>query len=123
MDRRSSVRFALRLPVLFQRGEAAVGEQRGAGFTRDVSTTGAYILCEKEAERPALDSLLNLQVLIPSLNSASHGLRLTGVATVVRTSTANEELGFAVAGELGHELEDRKYAGRENDTDFGGASR
>ena len=123
MDRRSSVRFALRLPVLFQRGEPAAGEERGAGFTRDVSTTGAYILCEKEAERPALDSLLNLQVLIPSLNSASHGLRLTGVATVVRNSTANEELGFAVAGELGHELEDGNHVGKDHDTDFSGTPR
>jgi hypothetical protein len=114
VDRRSSVRYALRLPVLFQQGETAIGEQQGAGFTRDMSTTGAYIMCEKEAERPTLSSSLTIQVLIPSLTAKSPGMRLTGVATVVRTSAPNEEPGFAVAGEFGHELEEPDCASAED---------
>ena len=92
MERRKSVRYNLSFPVLFGwRGSADEGHQ-GGGFSRDLSTTGIYVACDREC--PPIDTELNVEVLVPSPASESVALKLTAHGRVIRVATSSEHSGF-----------------------------
>lgn len=96
----------MRAPVIFS---WRLGEHRwaqGAGFTRDVSTRGTYIMCDKD-DRPPAGAQVWFQVLLPSFETKSEGVRLKSFGDVVRMGSPGESGGFAVSATLNaEEVED-----------------
>jgi hypothetical protein len=79
LQRRSAVRYNLRLPVIFywQDGE----EHAGAGFTVDVALDGALI---SSSNCPPLGAPVRIEVLIPSPNQSHEELRVECIGKVTR---------------------------------------
>lgn len=95
LERRHSRRFNLAVPVLLRYASADEDPNRFSGFTRDVSTTGTYIVSDEL--RPAAGAALSIVVLLPSRDPKRVGLRLKADATVIRSGEPHEEVGFAVS--------------------------
>lgn len=99
VEHRTATRFSLRAPVLFSWMEA--GQQKyGAGFTRDVSTAGAYITCDW-LYALEVGIQVRLEVVLPALDANSEPAQLCAEGSVARLSDPNEKPGFALQGELG----------------------
>lgn len=99
MNQRLTVRYTMRAPVIFS---WRLGEHRwaqGAGFTRDLSTRGTYVMCDK-ADRPPMGTQVWFQVLLPSFEVKSEGVRLKSLGTVVRMGSPTESGGFAISASL-----------------------
>jgi hypothetical protein len=71
---------------------------RGEGYTRDISSTGVYVLTGK---RLPSGTTLKLEVSLPSLRGPRSGACLRTQAHVVRS----EEVGFAAAAEMGFRMQ------------------
>lgn len=100
-ERRSAVRYPLAAATIFNWHTADLQEHQGAAFTRDISTSGIYILCDRE--RPPANSPVQIQVdLVVAENPApATRLRLTATGLVVRHGDPPlEECGFAVDAQL-----------------------
>lgn len=98
-EHRTATRFSLRAPVLFSWMEA--GQQKhGAGFTRDVSTGGAYISCDR-LYGLEIGTQVRLEVVLPALDVNSEPAQLCAEGSVARLSGPNEKPGFALQGALG----------------------
>jgi len=91
---RSCLRYSLSVPVLYRWVGDDGGERYGAGFTRDVSTAGMYIMCETHP--PPIDTPLAIEVSLPSLSSQGTRMNLKAGATVVRKAGPSEIKGFAI---------------------------
>ncbi len=77
--------------------EAGSPVQEG-GFTRDVSTVGLYICCQKS---PPIKTALTLEIILPPNKKVlSESLKLEATVEIVRVGTEAEERGFAAVGEL-----------------------
>lgn len=100
-ERRNSKRFNLAVPVLFRWTMPDGDERQSGGFTRDVSTSGTYILCDEF--RPLMGNSLSIVVLLPSHDAKNAGLKLKAAATVVRSGERNEKNGFAVITDFADE--------------------
>jgi len=96
VERRRTARYKLCLPLIFKWTDDSGTPIEGAGFTRDISTSGLYASC---AKLPPINATLHLQILLPPDKKVlPHSLRLWG--RVVRTRAENEDRGIGVAGEL-----------------------
>jgi hypothetical protein len=96
-DRRKTVRYSLRFPVLFRWIENETEERQGGGFSRDVSSGGIYVACDREC--PPLNAKVRLEVLVPSAASEAVALKLTASGDVVRMNKTATGCGFAaIAG-------------------------
>lgn len=99
VEHRAATRFSLRAPVLFSWIET--GQQKhGAGFTRDMSTAGAYISCDR-LYALEIGMQVRLEVVLPALDADSEPAQLCAEGSVARLSGHNEKPGFALQGELG----------------------
>lgn len=111
MERRRAARYELRVPVLFS------GEDSGpkhAGFTRDVSASGAYILCE-ESRYPAQGDTVEIQLILPPVAAVeTRGMKLEFKGRVVRAADFREDSGFVVLAESGMELKTGSKNSEEN---------
>ena len=96
-DRRVARRFILSVPVLF-RWTADELERQSAGFTRDVSTHGAYIVCDDKC--PTMGTAVALELLLPLQDAQNVGLKLKSLGEVVRLECGGEQDGFAVMAEF-----------------------
>lgn len=77
------------------------GQQKhGGGFTRDVSTAGAYITCDRPYA-VGIRMKVRLEVVLPALDANSEPAQLCAEGSVTRLSGHNEKPGFALQGELG----------------------
>ena len=94
VERRTSRRYSLRLPVLFRWRRESGEECRSGGFTRDVSTTGTYVNCENEC--PPQAAVVGIELLLPPGELQAAGLKLKAEGSVVRAGRAGEGTGFAV---------------------------
>lgn len=102
VERRKASRYGLRLPVLFSWENAQ--SKRAGGLTRDISTSGVYVLCEKNY-CPAQGDTVTVKLILPSIADVeAQGMKLKSKGQVVRTADFPEESGFAVLAEFGMEL-------------------
>src|SRR5689334_17478963 len=62
VERRKSVRYTLRVPVLFSWSEQQLHSY--GGFTREVSPENVYVLCEA-SKCPTVGSSVDVEVLLP----------------------------------------------------------
>ena len=95
MERRKAARFLLGCPAIFEWTDQQGRPHAGAGFTRDVSTLGVFVL---STVSPPDESKLQMQILLPQ--PAEEGLKLRSEATVVRIESKNEGSGFAARSEF-----------------------
>lgn len=99
VNRRQSMRFPLRAPVLLS--WADLGEMRqGAGFTRDMCARASYVMFEQECNLPVGQTVV-VSILLPPLEYGGESLRFCGEGRVLRRGTREEEPGFAVLVDLG----------------------
>lgn len=102
MERRKAPRFELRLPVLFSWENTQL--KQAGGFTRDISASAAYVLCET-ASRPTAGEIVTIQLLLPPIaNLEAQGIKLKFKGHVLRSGEWQEEGGFAVLANCGMEL-------------------
>ena len=97
MQQRKSVRFQLRLPVIFQWNDAQGGRQQNGGFTRDISTRGLFVYSPIP---PPPDVTVELEVMLPPLEESGHGVRLQSEGRVLRIERKGEQAGFAATGDF-----------------------
>src|SRR5262245_36372167 len=101
VERRKAARYGLRVPVLFSWEET---QPKLAGFTRDISASGAYVLCEEECY-PAEGDTVAIQLILPPIaDLEAQGMKLEFKGQVLRSGDLGEEHGFAVLAESGMEL-------------------
>jgi len=93
VQRRSAVRYKLRLPVIFHWNDGI--ERTSGGFTSDVALDGALILC---STCPTVGSEVRIEVLIPSPNHSHEELRIECVGRVSRAVTLPGFSAFGVQG-------------------------
>jgi hypothetical protein len=93
LQRRSTVRYRLHLPVIFHWNDG--GECMGGGFTYDVALDGALIC---SATCPPIGSEVRIEVLIPSPNQNSEQLRIQCVGMVTRSVRRDDCKCFGVRG-------------------------
>lgn len=98
-EHRTATRFSLRAPVLF-RWMAEGQQQHGAGFTRDMSTGGACVTCDRPYALQ-VGMQIRLEVVLPALDRNSEPAQLCVEGSVTRVSGHKEKPGFALQGELG----------------------
>jgi len=80
-QRRASVRYRLRLPVIFHWNDGT--DHTGGGFTNDVAVDGALIFSSK---CPPVGSSIRIEVLLPSPDQSDEELRIECVGNVVRVA-------------------------------------
>lgn len=97
MERRRAARFLLRCPAIFEWTDQRGRQHVGAGFTRDVSTLGVFVL---STAAPPGEGTLQMQIMLPPPQPAEEGLKLQSEATVVRIESQSEGSGFAARSEF-----------------------
>ncbi len=94
---RRAVRFQMRLPVVFRCVDEHGNSCPGSGFTRDIGTGGLFVY---SATPPALDAVVDLEVLLP-LHEGGQGTRLQASGKVVRVEGQGDRAGFAAISDFG----------------------
>ena len=97
MQQRESVRFHIRLPVIFQWNDEQRGRQQNGGFTRDISTGGLFVYSPIP---PPSGATVELEVMLPPLEESGHGVRLRSEGRVLRIERKGEHTGFATTGDF-----------------------
>jgi PilZ domain len=91
-EQRKATRYKVRLPVLFKWSEANGVGLQGGGFTRDISTDGLFVCCDRF---PPLKTVLSMEILLSFGGAPSSSLLLTGQGEVVRIEGREKQTGFA----------------------------
>jgi hypothetical protein len=94
---RESVRFHIRLPVIFRWSDEQGGRQQNGGFTRDISTRGLFVY---SLIPPPSGGTVDLEVMLPPLEESGHGVRLQSEGRVLRIERKGEQTGFATTGDF-----------------------
>jgi hypothetical protein len=95
-ERRKARRFALEIPAVFRwGGDDGQSRCEGAGFCRDISTSGVFVIAFTVA--PPVAGKLDLMVLLPPLNPSAAALRLCANGTVVRVERMEDRIGLGIA--------------------------
>jgi hypothetical protein len=97
MHQRESVRFHIRLPVIFRWNDEQRGRQQNGGFTHDISTGGLFIYSNIP---PPSGVTVELEVMLPPLEESGHGVRLRSEGRVLRIERKGEHTGFAATGDF-----------------------
>jgi len=97
VQQRESVRFHLRLPVIFRWNDEQAGRQQNGGFTRDISTGGLFVYSPIP---PPPDVTVEVEVMLPPLEESGHGVRLRSQGRVLRIERKGEHTGFAATGDF-----------------------
>jgi hypothetical protein len=100
-ERRKSARYQVRAPVTFRAESTAHSARHGAGFVKNLSTEGIYVICPAGL---SIGDRIELEVLLPPLRGMEGELALRSSGLVVR---AEHSIGFAAAAEFSfHRWED-----------------
>lgn len=83
MEHRRSPRFEVHVPVIFHWVDESGTQQRGGGFTRDVSESGVFAWCEGEC--PPRGTNIRIALLLPGIEPTSKAWRMESTGHVVRT--------------------------------------
>ncbi len=97
VQRRESVRFHLRLPVIFRWNDGQGGRQQNGGFTRDISKDGLFVYSPIP---PPPGVTVEVEVMLPPLEESGHGVRLSSEGRVLRIERKGEHSGFAATGDF-----------------------
>jgi PilZ domain-containing protein len=102
VERRKAARYVLRVPVLFSWEDHQPRQARG--FTRDISASAAYVVCEK-SYCPIQGDIVEIQLILPSVaHLEAQGIKLKFKGHVLRSGEFQEESGFAVLANCAMEL-------------------
>ena len=93
LNRRTAIRYKLRLPVIFHWNDGA--EHTEGGFTNDVALDGALIV---SSNCPPLGSDVRIEVLVPAPNPSEEEIRIECVGRVTRYEKHAEDSWFGVHG-------------------------
>ncbi len=97
MERRKAVRFVLLANVIYGWKDASGQHRESIGLTRDISLLGAFILAPSH---PPVDTPVHLEIeleLPPLQPSVSQRHTLKGKGRVIRSTSTDQESGFAAA--------------------------
>ena len=97
MHQRESVRFNIRLPVIFRWNDEQRGRQQNGGFTHDISTGGLFV---SSLIPPPSGVTVELEVMLPPLAESGHGVRLQSEGRVLGIERKGEQTGFAATGDF-----------------------
>jgi len=97
VQRRESVRFHLRFPVIFRWKDDQGGKEQNGGFTRDICKEGLFVYSRIPPPRGVT---LELEVMLPPLQEGGHGVRLQSEGRVLRIERKGEHTGFAATGDF-----------------------
>ena len=99
-ERRKARRFALEIPAVFRwGGDDGQATCQGAGFCRDISVSGVFVIAFSVA--PPVARKLDLMVLLPPFNPRAPAIRLCAIGTVVRVERMEDRVGLGIAGTFG----------------------
>lgn len=97
-ENRRSTRFRIGAAVVFS--WTSMGElKRAVGITRDLSKSGAFILCGGDCEVHAGQEI-RLEGLLPAIVTGAQAIGFHAQGSVARRSTTEEGLGFAVLADI-----------------------
>jgi hypothetical protein len=91
MQRRTAVRYKLRLPVIFNWNDGT--EHTGGGFTSDISLDGALIISSK---CPPSGSNIRLEILLPAPDYSGEELKIECAGEVTRVEERPGSIAFGV---------------------------
>ena len=89
-------RYFLSLPVNFMWGDAEDKLRKGAGLIRDMSMAAAFVV---SPACPPADTIVRLEILLPSTHTRANPLSIRGVGRVIRVESDGADAsrrGFAV---------------------------
>ena len=92
MEQRNTIRYPVRALVLFRWTDAKGVPLQAGGFTRDISTDGLFVCCDR---LPLLKTALNMEVLLSLVEPTDPLLQLTAQGVVVRVEERENQKGFA----------------------------
>jgi hypothetical protein len=98
IERRTSRRFQIVLPVLFRWADSV--EHYDAGHCGNIGQGGMFILA---AKCPPPDVEVEVEFALPAFDLVPHPVRLHCIGQVSRVETCYQLNGFAVAGRLVNE--------------------
>ncbi len=99
VEQRQFIRYPLRVPIIFNWRDAWGRSRQGAGFTRDISTAGVFVLC---SDPPPTGADLSLEALLPPLETpGTPGLQLRAKGRVLRVELEGDVAGFAASSDFG----------------------
>lgn len=103
MERRRRIRFALRAPAHFQWGNPEGLIFTGQGFTRDISSHGAYVYADVQ---PPAETEVHIEIFLPSFIESQGALRMRAKAKVIRVEPGaiDQRTGGFVAQSDSYEL-------------------
>jgi hypothetical protein len=93
VEQRVTTRYRMELPVIFEWSDKQGIKQQGAGFTRNISTSGIYVV---SSATPPPETTLVLEVIVPPSDSPAQDVRLRSEGKLVRV----EQDGFVVSGSI-----------------------
>ena len=105
LERRSSRRFQIVLPVLFRWTDSI--EHYGAGHSGNVGLGGMFIVA---ARCPSVGVEVKLEFAMPACDLVHHPVTLHCVGRVSRVESCYQLKGFAVAGRFVHEMLEDRFA-------------
>lgn len=93
-DRRTALRYPLRLPVVFSWQDEAGRNQGGDGYCRDLGSRGMYIHSD---QTPPLGVAIEMDVFLPRLENSVRASEIHAIGRVVRADNPNpiQARGFA----------------------------
>ena len=109
MERRRGTRFALRAPAHFRWENPEGLKFTGQGFTRDISSHGAYVYAEVP---PPAETEVHIEILLPSFMESQGALRMRAKAKVIRVEP--NEIDQHTGGFV---VQSNSYELRENGTE------
>jgi hypothetical protein len=99
VERRKTRRFVLEIPALFRWMDDGQRPCEGAGFCRDISTSGVFVTTFSAA--PPLARKLDLVVLLPPLSPAGSAMQLCSTGSVVRVEPIGKGVGLGIVSAFG----------------------
>lgn len=99
MNRRQARRFEMCAPVIFTWTDGQGHTREGAGFSRNISTRGVFVVTHSVV--PELSSSMELQVILPWLSSRSRDMELVAQGIVARIETLAKGAGLGIASPFG----------------------
>jgi len=115
IDMRKEIRYRLEAPAIFSWENFQNKLLKGEGLTRDISLVGAFVLTPT---CPPNQTLIRVEVALPSLTGILADIRILGTARVVRIEHrfgGHGENGFAVVRE---NLSNWSLSTKERDFDW-----
>ena len=104
MELRRATRYRVRSPVLFQWVDAGEVQRQAGGFTRDISTSGVFVISEV---LPPVGKAVAYELMLPPLQVEDPSWRLKATGRVVR----HDAHGFGGTGDFGREDQAADEAG------------